>query len=125
MKSCVLVVALPMLAMLLDFATGFVAAARNGIVSSSVMRTGMWNKLGEILAIIFGFLAQFSIEFFGKEILGVNPQLPIVYGVCGYIIIYEFVSIIENIGQMSPKIAKKLNEIIGIHPDKLNLKEGE
>jgi phage-related holin len=125
MKNCIIVIALPMLAMMLDFATGLVAAARNGEVSSTVMRTGMWNKLGEILAIIFCFLAQFSIEFFGEQTLGVKPQLPIVIGGCSYIIIYEFISIIENIGKMSPKIAKKLNEIIGIHPDKLNLKEGE
>lgn len=125
MKECTLMVGLPMLAILLDFATGFVAAARNGEVSSTVMRAGMWNKLGEILAIIFGFLAQFSIEFFGEQVLDVKPQFPIALGVCGYIVIYEFISITENIGKMSPTIGKKLNEIIGIHPDKLNLKEGD
>ena len=42
-----LIVVLPLIAIIFDFIVGFVAAAKNGVVSSTVMRRGMWNKLSD------------------------------------------------------------------------------
>jgi phage-related holin len=120
-----MVVLLPLIAIIFDFVVGFVAAAKNGVVSSSVMRLGLWHKLSEIFAIMFGFLCEFGIKVFGASTLGFKTDVPIVIGVCVYIFLYEIVSIIENIGRLNPTFAKKLTEIIGIHPDKMNVNGGD
>lgn len=120
-----LVVVLPLVAIVFDFIVGFVAAAKNGMVSSTVMRRGMWNKLSEIIAIMFGFLCEFGIEVFGASTLGFTVNIPIVTGICVYIFIYEVVSIIENLGRMNPALADKLTTVIGIHPDKMKMDGGD
>lgn len=120
-----MIVVLPLVAIVFDFIVGFVAAAKNGMVSSSVMRRGMWNKLSEIIAIMFGFLCEFGIEVFDANTLGFNVNIPIVTGICVYIFLYEVVSIIENLGRMNSELADKLTTIIGIHPDKMKANGGE
>ena len=120
-----LIVVLPLVAIVFDFIVGFVAAAKNGMVSSTVMRRGMWNKLSEIIAIMFGFLCEFGIEVFGASTLGFSVNIPIVTGICVYIFLYEVVSIIENLGRMNPALAEKLTTVIGIHPDKMRMNGGE
>ena len=120
-----LVVILPLIAIVFDFIVGFVAAAKNGVVSSSVMRRGLWNKLSEIIAIMFGFLCEFGIEVFGASTLGFNANVPVVSGICVYSFGYEIVSIIENIGRLNPTFAEKLTAVIGIHPDKMNVNGGD
>lgn len=120
-----LIVVLPLVAIVFDFIVGFIAAAKNNMVSSTVMRRGMWNKLSEVLAIMFGFLCEFGIEVFGASTLGFNVNIPIVTGICVYIFVYEVVSIIENLGCMNPELADKLTTVIGIHPDKMKMNGGE
>lgn len=120
-----LIVVLPLVAIVFDFIVGFAAAAKNGVVSSTVMRRGMWNKLSEVLAIMFGFLCEFGIEVFGASTLGFNVNIPIVVGICVYIFLYEVVSIIENLGCMNPALAEKLTTVIGIHPDKMRMNGGD
>ena len=120
-----LIVVLPLIAIIFDFIVGFVAAAKNGVVSSTVMRRGMWNKLSEIIAIVFGFLCEFGIEVFGASTLGFSVTIPIVTGICIYIFTYEIVSIIENLGCMNPDLANKLTTVIGIHPDKMKMNGGD
>lgn len=120
-----MIVVLPLVAIVFDFIVGFVAAAKNGMVSSTVMRRGMWNKLSEVLAIMFGFLCEFGIEVFGASTLGFSVNIPIVTGICVYIFLYEVVSIIENLGRMNPVLAEKLTTVIGIHPDKMKTNGGE
>jgi phage-related holin len=116
-----MIVVLPLVAIVFDFIVGFVAAAKNGMVSSTVMRRGMWNKLSEVIAIMFGFLREFGIEVFGASTLGSNVNIPIVVGICVYIFLYEVVSIIENLGRMNPALAEKLTTVIGIHPDTMRM----
>ena len=120
-----LIVVLPLVAIVFDFIVGFAAAAKNGVVSSTVMRRGMWNKLSEVIAIMFGFLCEFGIEVFGASTLGFNVNIPIVVGICVYIFVYEVVSIIENLGCMNPALAEKLTTVIGIHPDKMKMDGGD
>jgi phage-related holin len=120
-----MIVVLPLVAIVFDFIVGFVAAMKNGMVSSTVMRRGMWNKLSEVLAIMFGFLCEFGIEVFGASTLGFSVNIPIVTGICVYIFLYEVVSIIENLGRMNPALAEKLTTVIGIHPDKMRMNGGE
>ena len=86
--------------MLLDIVTGFVSAVVNKCVDSSKMKMGMWHKCGFLLAIGFGVLCEYSVNY-----IDLGFTLPIQDAVCVYIILTELVSILENLGQISPSLA--------------------
>ena len=98
---------------LFDFVTGFICAIAKKTFNSSVMREGLYHKCGSILLVAFGILVDYAQTFID---LGVS--VPVALSICGYIVIMEIGSIIENIGQMNPDIVpnkikayfKKLSE---------------
>ena len=106
-----------------DVITGYVSAIKSGTLNSSVMRDGLWDKLGEVFAIALAFAAEFVVGFYGDMFAHVNLNIPITTGVCAYITLYELTSVIENIGKLNPELGKWLVSAIGIDPDKVNLKE--
>lgn len=114
---------LPCIMMALDVVTGYIAAMCMGTVDSKKMKKGIYGKLAELFAIVLAFFLEFAITIFGPEALGVSVNIPIGVSVCVYVFFMELVSIIENIGCMNPKVGVKLIEILGIKPDKVNLKE--
>lgn len=116
-------IVLPCILMVLDVVTGYIAAMCMGTVDSKKMKTGIYGKLAELFAIMLAFLLEFSLTIFGPEALGVNVSIPIGVSVCAYVFFMELISIIENIGCMNPKVGAKLVEILGIKPEKVNLKE--
>lgn len=116
-------VILPCIMMALDVITGYIAATCMGIVDSKKMKKGIYSKLAELFAIVLAFFLEFAITIFGSETLDVSVSIPIGVSVCAYVFFMELVSIIENIGCMNPKIGMKLIDILGISPDKVNLKE--
>lgn len=114
---------LPCIMMVLDIATGYIAATFMGTVDSKKMKKGIYGKLAELFAIVLAFFLEFAFTVFGPDSLGVSVNIPIGVSVCAYVFLVELVSIIENIGCMNPKVGVKLVEIMGINPDKVNLKE--
>lgn len=114
---------LPCVMMVLDIASGYIAATFMGTVDSKKMKKGIYGKLAELFAIMLAFFLEFAFTVFGPDSLGVSVNIPIGVSVCAYVFLVELVSIIENIGCMNPKVGVKLVEIMGINPDKMNLKE--
>lgn len=114
---------LPCIMMVLDIATGYIAATFMGTVDSKKMKKGIYGKLAELFAIVLAFFLEFAFTVFGPDSLGVSVNVPIGVSVCAYVFLVELVSIIENIGCMNTKVGVKLVEIMGINPDKVNLKE--
>lgn len=114
---------LPCIMIVLDIATGYIAATFMGTVDSKKMKKGIYGKLAELFAIVLAFFLEFAFTVFGPDSLGVSVNIPIGASVCAYVFLVELVSIIENIGCMNPKVGVKLVEIMGINPDKVNLKE--
>lgn len=114
---------LPCIMMVLDIATGYIAATFMGTVDSKKMKKGIYGKLAELFAIVLAFFLEFAFTVFRPDSLGVSVNIPIGVSVCAYVFLMELVSIIENIGCMNPKVGVKLVEIMGINPDKVNLKE--
>ena len=86
--------------MLLDILTGFVQAIINQDVSSTVMKKGLIHKCGFLLAIVFGCLCEYTVNY-----IDLGFTLPIQDAVCIYIIITELVSVLENLGKISPELA--------------------
>ena len=98
---------------LADILTGLITAVRNGEYKSSVMRVGLWSKLGEVAAILLAVLCEWALP-----VMNVDIQLPIFEGVSGYICIMELGSCVENITKISPELKTVLGRYLGIYKNK-------
>ena len=83
----------------MDCITGIVKAVKNKNFSSSTMREGLFHKLGSILAIVLGLLADYA-----QSIIDLGFSVPIAIPICVYIVTMEIGSIIENISAINPQI---------------------
>lgn len=84
--------------MLLDIATGTAAAAKNGLLSSTKMREGLWNKAGMVFLIVMAWLT----EVFVLHVPEIGIDVPLLVPACVLIYLMEAVSIKENIVKLSP-----------------------
>ncbi|MCD8146008.1 MAG: phage holin family protein [Clostridiales bacterium] len=83
----------------LDFITGLVQALATKTFSSSIMREGLFHKVGLILCMILGILVDYAQNFVD---LGVT--VPVAGAICAYICVMEVGSIIENVCKIDPEI---------------------
>lgn len=86
--------------MMLDLITGFCAAVKNHEVQSTKMKQGLWHKCGFLLAIVFGIMCEYAMSY-----VDLGFTMPIQVAVCTFIIIIEVMSILENLGKLSPELA--------------------
>lgn len=89
-----------------DIATGLIKAVATHSYSSSVMRQGLFHKLGEIVCMVFGVLCDYALP-----LIGIKIPLSVAQSVSIYIIIMEIGSVVENIGVLNPDLAKYLGKI--------------
>lgn len=82
-----------------DILTGFIIALFNKKISSSKMRKGLLNKIGEVSAMCFAIAVDKWAPLFG-----INFGYNITSAVMLYIVLMEGVSIIENIIIMNPAL---------------------
>ncbi len=85
---------------LFDFVTGLAKAAYNKQVSSTIMREGLYHKFAEILVIVLAAFIDVACEH-----LELGFDTPILAVTCGYVVLMEVASILENIGEMNPDLA--------------------
>lgn len=78
---------LPAVAAAADILTGLIQAGINNCYNSSVMRKGLYRKLGELTCVILAYVVSVAIS------LPVN----ITAFVSVYIVIMEFISVLENL----------------------------
>lgn len=86
---------------LFDIITGLFKAWHKQNIDSTVLRQGLFNKLSEIIAVAFAAFLQY-----GSKYVHVGIELPIVAVVSSYICLMEFISVIENICEVNPHLAK-------------------
>ena len=101
----------------LDIITGLLKAVYEKNLESEYIRKGLIHKIGEILAVAVAFL----IEYSQTVILSINFDIPIVKGVCIYIILMEILSVLENICVINPQLRKVFSPYL----KKLREKENE
>lgn len=89
-----------------DIITGLLKAFATQAYSSSVMRTGLYHKLGEVLAFIFGVACDILFPY-----IGVKIPVSLAGAICIYISFMEVGSVIENIAAINPDLAKYLHKI--------------
>lgn len=86
---------------LFDILTGFLKAAANHNIDSTALRKGLLHKLSEVVAIVFAFLCEYAVQY-----IHLGVEIPLVVAVCGYIIIMEIISVLENIVEVNPELGK-------------------
>ena len=69
---------------LLDLITGLIKAFKTKEYTSSIMREGLFHKVGSILVVSFGVLVDYAQAYLD---LGVN--VPIATSICVYIVLME------------------------------------
>lgn len=124
MNNELYVILIPIVLCVLDVISGYAAAIKNGTLNSSVMREGLWNKMGEILAIALAKVCDFCIAIYGTDFMDVTVQTPLCEVVCGIVALYELTSVAENIGKISPTFGKWLIDRVGVEPYKVGLSKG-
>ena len=81
------IILLPAVMALGDVITGFIQAQINGTKRSSIMRKGLYRKLGELGAIILTFVVCIALEL----------PLSVAAAVSLYVVFMETLSIMENL----------------------------
>jgi len=116
--------------MILDYITGSLVAAKNGNWTSGEAKSGIFSKVGMIVAVITGGLADFVLGLIINNIPSIG--LPFTYTVLfcpmvvAWYILTELGSIIENAGDLGApvpeflrKALKKFRDSIDSAGDKL------
>lgn len=86
-------------AILADIISGLMKAFYNKNFKSAKMRDGLFHKAGEILVLSLLYGVQL-----GAPAVGVELGLPLFKAGCGYVLIMEVGSIIENLRAFTPGI---------------------
>ena len=87
---------------IMDIVCGTVAAMRNRELCSYIAREGMYNKIGEVMFLFIGIIANEVLATPPFNSLGISPD--IAYIVAVYIAWMEVVSILENICKINPEL---------------------
>lgn len=87
---------------IMDIVCGTVAAMRNKELCSSILREGMYNKIGEAMFLLIAIIANEILAMPPFDGLGISPD--IAYLVAAYIAWMELVSILENICKINPEL---------------------
>lgn len=85
----------------LDVITGYGQALANHTVESKKMKSGFWHKL----ALIFAMLLASFIDVATSVEIELGFDAPIFEVMCGYVVLMELTSILENIAKMNPNVA--------------------
>lgn len=94
-------VVLACLMMLFDILAGFLGACIRHDVSSTKMRDGIGHKCLELVFIVISYILSAGLT----HVSGMNITVPSTEVVCGYIIVMELASVIENVGKSWPEFS--------------------
>ena len=89
-----------------DVVTGWLKALYTGTLDSSIARKGLFHKVSELLAMVFGYVCEYCFP-----LAGIPFKAPIVAAIGVYIVAMETASIVENIAAMNPSLAQILSKV--------------
>ena len=88
----------PCVLMVLDFATGFLNAAVKHEIKSSIMRTGLAKKAGEIVILVIGELIVYA------TVIPIKSEIMNFLSI--YISLMELISIMENLALLGVPVPR-------------------
>lgn len=86
---------------LFDVITGILKAVNKDGLNSTMLRKGLLHKASEVLTVAFGWGVDFACDYIN---LGVDLHISSIF--CGYIIIMEVISILENLAEVNTALGK-------------------
>ena len=86
-----------------DILFGLLQALTNQTFQSSMMRQGLFHKLGEILCYLFGVVCDTTLP-----LINILVPFSLANAITIYIVIMEIGSILENLSKVSPVMANYL-----------------
>lgn len=101
---------------LFDIITGLIKALYMGTLNSTNLRKGLFHKVSEVVAIIGSGLLEYGVTYIK---LGID--LPVLSVVSIYICLTELISVLENLAQVNPTLAKLFKPYL----DKLKNREND
>lgn len=101
---------------LFDIGTGILKGLYRGNINSTTLRKGLYHKLSEVIAIVGSGLIEYGIQY-----VHIGVEVPVLNVVSVYICITELVSILENLSDVNPNLAKLFKPYL----EKLKDKEGD
>lgn len=84
-----------------DILTGLLKSFYKGNINSTALREGLFHKVSEVLVVVGSGLLEY-----GADYIALGIDLPLVNVVTVYICLTELASIIENVCEVNPKLAK-------------------
>lgn len=84
-----------------DVLVGFIVAAINNDLSSTKMRKGLLHKVLMLILIAVCLAIELAID----HAVQLPYDIPTCEVVCGYIVVMELISVLENIGRGYPQFA--------------------
>ena len=87
---------------IMDIVCGVIAAMRNRELCSSIAREGMYNKIGEVMFLFIGIIANEILGIPPFDTLGISPDIACLVAV--YIAWAELISVLENICKINPDL---------------------
>lgn len=107
---------------LLDVVSGIAKGAATHSLSSARMREGFWHKLGIIIVLLIAAL----VDAAAGAGLNLGFQVPLFEAVCGYVIVMELLSILENVGEINPELAgSRLLQMFETHAEPIPIEESD
>lgn len=99
-----------------DVITGICKAAYHGCINSTYLRQGLYHKITEVFAVLMGSGLEYGARYIDLDI-NLHPTNII----ATYICTMELISIIENMCEINPSLAKLfkpyLEKLKGEHKD--------
>ena len=99
-----------------DIITGIIKALYNEGLNSTYLRKGLFHKLSEIITIIGAGMLEVAGNY-----INLGFEIPLLNTVALYICIMELISILENLAEVNPRLAKFFKPYL----EKLKEKDGE
>lgn len=84
-----------------DVLVGFIGACIRHDVSSSKMRTGLMHKVLVLVIIAVAYVLGVGVGYIG----GIDANIPSTEVVCGYVIVMELASVLENVSRAWPEFS--------------------
>ena len=100
-----------------DFVTGLIKGYVTGTLSSTKMRKGGLNKLGELIIMTTACGLEAGIKALGRyyetsdELTGTTGKVAAIL-VFGYIVLMEVISILENFAEINPDAAGWITKLL-------------
>ena len=83
-----------------DYVSGMAKAIVQKNISSQIMRNGLWHKFAYVMIVGLATFLQIASQH-----INLGYDIPLIPLVCGFIVMIEVSSIIENLAEVNPEIA--------------------